>query len=169
MLKFILWYLGISAIIFLKHFIDFWRCMYVAFRLEYNIEEHPSRRNYNYITSVRSLLSRAYISSDIGKYSQIAYDVDDITDRLFQARGIYRDRMLHSPLWGYNVLKKIHIFSPIFERSHGWFVSTILCLAEGLALYLIGLYLDNSGIGKSLLSYLISLGHSLIDSVRTLL
>lgn len=169
MLRFILFYLGISAIILLKHSIDFWRCVYIPFMLNYNIVRKKLRRNYNYINSIKSLLSRAYISCDIGKYEKITYNVDSITERLLQARGIYRDRMLHSPCWGYNVLKKLHIFSPIFERSHGWFVSIILCFAEGLALYLFGLFLDSSGIGKSLLSYLISLGRTIIDSVRSLL
>lgn len=169
MLKIITAYILIAVFIYTKNKINYLRCNYVINNLIANAKNKKYNNNFNYINSVESLLSGASIYSPVFlDYSKLAngYYLNSIIEHLEQARGIYRHRYIHSLFWGYPFLKKIKIFKPIFNKSTNIIVSIVICLVEGFLVYLLGLYLDTTGIGNKILICLTDFASSLIEHIR---
>ena len=147
-------YISISLILFIKNLCDMLRCSYIKNKLETNEQSNNSSKNLNYTVSVRSLLKRTGLYHLSGSYlsGQQSYK---ICRRLTEARGIYRHRMIHCMFWPLALTSKMHVFRPIHKGKLNIFIKLTFCLIESLAIYLLGLYLDTTGIGNKILDALL--------------
>lgn len=168
MIKFVLFYIFIALVLFVKNFIHLMHCAYIQTKFVENHNNNSSVKNYEFQNSIISLLHRAkvYVQTNItAKTVSDIYKACVIEDYIVQAKAEYIYRCKHTIFWGYSLIKKLKIFKPIFNHTNNIFISIICCLAEGFAAYLLGLYLDTTGIGNKILTYLTALASTLIEHI----
>lgn len=168
MKKFILSYIFISLILLIKNLIHLFHSAYIRSKFIINHKEGTPSKNYELKNSIISLINRANIDYHYEITAKLLSDfsyASKVDDYLIQTWAEYMYRCKHTFFWGYNLLKKCKIFSPIFKNTHNIFVTTILCLFEIIVAYLLGLYFDTTGIGNKILAFLTELGTSLIDKI----
>lgn len=165
MVKIICIYFFISILLYLKNKYRQLKCNYVINGI-YKSKNISDR--YQYILATSFLLSKANIYRlDIS--DDLKTNPNSVIESLEIARGIYIGRSHRALLWGYFVLMRIHIFKPIFSQINNKMLAFIICLVEFFFTYLIGLYLDTTGIGNKILTSLPVALNKLADLLSTFL
>ena len=124
-----------------------------------NYKTNPAL-NYPLISPAKRHFSRTGTRSDIYRNQHIladsSYSVFEQNSKCFlHAMGIYQDRMFRAPLWLYDdVLIKLSVIHIPYKLKENAFTAIIFALIEGFVLYLGGLALDTSGVGRKILDYL---------------
>ena len=150
-------YISTTLLLALKNLINWWRCTYISARMQMNIDVSPYK-NLNYTISIISLLKRLdcyYTKKEISKMIVNPHGMLTIIKHLYEVRGIYYHQIVHSFTWPYRVMRKITVFKPLSDVKNNPIISTILCIGEGFVIYLLGLYLDTTGIGNKILAFLL--------------
>ena len=154
----------ISAAFFIVNFVRLIKCF--VYRSVYNNNFKNGTPNNNYIIrhSVISLLNKANTSLQNPSTDIIASKIfiDDFNSAFFNAAGYFLHNMLHSVVWPLIIIKKFIIFIPAAKISNQLF-SLAIALIEGFAVYLLGLFLDTTGIGSRILTYLLDVATALFE------
>lgn len=168
MLKFVLFYIFIALVLSIKNFIHLMHCAYVQTKFIENHNNNSSVKNYEIQNSIISLLHRAKVYIQTNITAETVSNICKacvIEDYIVQAKAEYIYRSKHAIFWGYSLIKKLKIFKPIFHHTNNVFISIVCCAAESFAAYLLGLYLDTTGIGNKILAYLTALASTLIEHI----
>ena len=171
MLKLIYIYLIVTAVIAIINLINIWRCIYISVRMEMNVAKKP-RVNYKYVVPVYNLLDKFYYGYSRSKITSLidnSYGLRELTNKLAQVRGVFHYKAVHSFAWPLSLVRKFRIFKFITDSSYNIVIKVVLCLLEGFAVYLLSLYLDTSGIGDKILSYLTAQVQTLIEQIQRIL
>lgn len=167
-IKIILIYITVAMFLLCKNFYLCIKCYYLIYSLE---RDREAVNNYRLIIPIKTILNDAniYCSQlfDLKNFTNYT-GVQDIIECIHQAQGIYYNRCKRSFLWLFYLICKIRIFRPILMHTSNKFFAILACLIEWFVLYLLGLYLDTTGIGSKILQYLLSSLSQLIELVKTL-
>lgn len=155
-------YFLIAAIFFIVNFARLIACCIYQSVYNNNFKNDTPDRNYMIRYFVIALFKKANI---ILQNSTI----DTIADRLYKnefnsafenAKGYFLYNMIHSVVWFLIIVKKFVIFSPTTKAANKLF-SLCVAFIEAIAVYLLGLFLDTTGIGNRILTYLLDLANAL--------
>ena len=163
-------YAGIALFLLLKNFIHLLHCDYLHRKFITNHQNGTPEKNYELKNSIADIVNTASVDNFYEINATILANpvyISKIEDYILQAQAEYIYRFKHSIFWGYtNVLKKFKIFSPVFKHTNNIFITLIICFLEMFFAYLLGLYLDTTGIGNKILSALTFWASSLINNIR---
>ena len=169
MSRIFIFYITVSLIILIKNFIYFCRCNYANIALQNNLQKREYDNNLKYSVSVKSLISNANIycplSFSVSTFTE-SYWIEQLLKYVSHASGVYRHRLLHAFFWPSSFIKKINIFRIITDKTNNVFLSILFCIIEAFFVYLLGLYLDTSGIGNKLLTFVTGWVSSLIGHIQ---
>ena len=150
-------YIVVILLITSVNIIRILRCRHIIRKLIRNRYNSTPKKNCNYILSIKELLQKASIPAPSQLTTKGMAEkeiIQNIIDDLLQAAGVYRHRAIHSPLWPIYIIERACVFRPI-QKIPNKVLSVILALLEGFALYLLGLFLDTTGIGDKILTFLL--------------
>ena len=164
-IKILLFYILVTIFIAIKNCINFARCIYIELKLKDNYSNGKNVNNYYLADSLNSLLCKANVSVVPAKELRDSFSAPKVFDHILRARAKYRHRMIHSYCWVINLFSHMRIFSFNITRIENKLLRFIFCIAEWLVLYLVGLFLDTSGIGNKILSHLIAFLHNTKDTL----
>ena len=172
LIKLLYYYCIIAVLLSARHWIDWFRCLYIAARLHNNNQTNKKYKNQNYAISIESLLKNAKgynIESRIyNLLSRRDYSDVEMLGALFEAQAVYRHWALHTFTWPATLFRKLNLFNHIFNTRHNFFIKIIMCFLEGFLVYLLGLYLDTTGIGNKILTYITDWALILIGYIQNL-
>ena len=165
--KLITFYISVAIIFFIINLYRYLRCTYYQIIYNTNHENNNALKNFNIKESVYKLFKKSHIlisgRADIGIITD-SFQMNDFNNSFYCARAYFRHKMLHAPFWVLSAIEKINIFS-LVRKTNNKVASLILSVIEGFLLYLLGLYLDTTGIGNKILSYLSELMQNLMSCI----
>lgn len=163
MFKIILFYIAISAIVYIRNKYFYIKCTYLINSLREN------KNNCNYIIPVNSILRKANLftfeRANPQRFVNSNY-IEDICDCLLIAKGIFHTYCKRSPLWLYYLISNMSIFSLVRKTASSRLCTIFYALVEWFFLYLLGLFLDTSGIGSKILKWLYVALNYLINTLQ---
>ncbi len=166
MIKIVAVYVLIALLLYIRNKYLYLKCSYLCSCLQLN------KDNYNYIIPVNSIMHKAHlynpIFSDPQNFANEIF-IKDICECLLQARGIFYTFYMRSPLWLFYLIQRLVIFTPITKIVSNKFIASLCSIVESFALYLLGLYLDTTGIGNKTLSLIRGVIYHLINTLKEFL
>lgn len=169
MSRIFIFYITVSLIILIKNLIYFCRCNYAYIELQDSLQKSEYKNNVNHSVSIKSLISNANIPCPLSFSAEIfteSYWIKQLLKYVSHASGVYRHRLLHAFFWPSSFIKKINIFKIITDKTNNVFLSILFCIIEAFFVYLLGLYLDTSGIGSKILTFVTGWVSSLIGHIQ---
>ena len=142
------------------------------FQTKYNLNFQNNTPNKNY--SIKFSTYRLFAKTELN--FQTAQSIDIIANSHYRSefnnafehsKGYFSDRLLHSFVWPITFIKKLKIFS-IVQKIPNKLISFVIGLFEAFAIYLLGLFLDTTGIGNTILTFLISKVSYLVPQIDAL-
>lgn len=169
MSRIFIFYITVSLIILIKNLVCFCRCNYAYNALRNSLQKSEYKNNVKHSVSVKSLILNANIpcplSFSVDTFTE-SYWVEQLLQYVLHASGVYRHRLLHAFFWPSSFIKKINIFRIITDKTNNVFLSILFCVIEAFFVYLLGLYLDTSGIGNKILTFVTGWVSSLIGHIQ---
>lgn len=157
MLKILISYMSIALVFSLVNLTRYLRCSYLKIAYNMNFDNKESTKNINFSVSAFSLFKKAKLNmiglnaTDIMTNSIYK---DEIINAFDYSKGYFRYKSLHSVFWIFHILENSFLFAPTQKISNR-FISVIIAVLESFAVYLLGLYLDTTGIGNKILTFLL--------------
>ena len=160
-------YLCITAIVFGINFIRFICCLYYKFKYIYHFNINNPRKNFKIKHSVLRLFDKGkvcFVNNAIDLISNNSYQ-KEFLNAFDSSIGYFRNQMFRSPLWILTFIENLQMYS-LFNKKPNKPIAVLCFLLEAFGTYLLGLYLDTSGTGNTILTYLTALGTSLIGHIQ---
>ena len=92
----------------------------------------------------------------------------DFINAFESAKGTFIFYIVRSPVWLFIALDKLTIFAPA-RKTGNFFISLVVAALEIFVAYLVGLYLDTTGIGNKILAHLFFLLNHIADALCKML
>ena len=151
-------YITIAFIILIINLIKKYQCKYFSSKLFSNHMKQKSQKNHDYKESIIDLLDSAGISISGVFVSPTSitngFVINTLCDKLREASGKFHNRAFRCYQWGYKVIKRTLQYSPFQRAEVNYAVRFFIFLLETLLVYLLGLWLDTTGIGNKILNAL---------------
>ena len=159
-------YVACTAVIAIKYLLKAFMCKLYLWLVYRNVSGN-SLKNLKYFEPVQKLLSKfgyhhtrkeilAFLTKDDSR--------TNIDMELFVVYGICISRSLSSPTWIFKAISSMSLFGWMSEQNI--FVKIILFLAEFFAVYLLGLFLDTTGTGSKILTFLLCSANELFQQMK---
>ena len=164
-------YFFIAFITFAINCFRYIKCAFYHNIYNNNFVNNTPEKNYSIKLSVFYLLKKAEICNikplTLDLISNKSY-IEEFNYAFESAKGYFRYYMIHSLLWGKFAIEKLSFFAPA-RLIKNKLASIIFALAEALAVYLLGLYLDTTGIGNKILTFLLDALNQLSEHLAEIL
>lgn len=167
MLRIIMVYIAIAIFIFVVNLIRYMKVSYYQMLFNANFANNTPIENYKIQHSIISLLRKAklnFAKYEIDTISNPLY-CDEINNALNWAKGYFHHQYTHCLFWPLHIIEKLTIFLPA-RKIKNKFISFIFAIIEFFLVYLLGLYLDTTGIGNKILTYLLDFSNHVIAFLR---
>lgn len=154
--RFLKFYIPVFLIVFIVNFIRYIRCVYYQAMYNKNLNARTPFKNYSIKHFAYTLLRKGdveILNSDIDIITNQQYQ-SDFNNAFENAKGYFKYLMWQSLIWPWLIIKTFKIFAPIRKISNK-FSWVILAPLEMFVAYLLGLFLDTTGIGNKILDFLL--------------
>lgn len=156
--KFIKLYIVIAICICFVNLTRFVKCLYYKTKYLLNFKNNTPEKNYRIQEPIKRLLKKGNVymlsSAKIDCIADVYYK-DDFINAFESARGTFIFYIIRSPVWLFVALDTLTIFAPA-RKTGNIFITIVVAVVEIFAAYLVGLYLDTTGIGNKILAHLLA-------------
>lgn len=164
MKRFAKFYLIVFAVVFIINLIRYILCSYYQKVYNLNFKNKTETKNFRIKPFIYPLFKQGDIeilSSKIDIIANRTY-IEDFNKAFESAKGVFLHNIFLSFIWPWLAIQTLSMFKPI-EKINNKIFKLFIGIFEIFIAYLVGLFLDTTGIGNKILKSLLAVLYRIFD------